>query len=161
MSKSVPFYDPRFKAYKSHDYLFIEPLVLAELERRKYPALITLSSIFEVIIQKISDRITEIRAKHCISRSLMVAGYDRGSDRGEAYYKTEPIRRVDTREISLSHRLSRKSKKPSVFVKILNYFFPTGVEPQTIDRTPPKPRPKPCSHHRKSVTCCLTLAAFG
>ena len=74
-----------FKAAKSWDYLIIKPRVLSIVAKSNYPIIISDTQIEEAIHPDISTEITSVRMRHCISRALRAAGYDKRSRRGRCW----------------------------------------------------------------------------
>ncbi|MBN1167119.1 MAG: hypothetical protein JXA44_08320, partial [Methanospirillaceae archaeon] len=121
---NVWFYDSGFKAFWSWDYGYLESLVLTYIKNRRFPGIISFNQICDTLIRKIPEKVKLARFKHCVSRTLKLAGYQKGSDRGKAWYYSS-IMRLDIHAVQVTHHSHTLYKSCSCTT--LCDFFPNLI----------------------------------
>ena len=99
----------------------IEPMVLKVLEERRFPGIVSDTDLEDTIRNrddfKVPERIDAARIRHCIARTLKVAGYEKRSSRGHTW-DYETFRKIDNRPVE-THKTLRH--------RIKDLFFPEPV----------------------------------
>jgi hypothetical protein len=78
---------PRYKAVSSWDFILLHPLIFKWIIKHGYPAIISDKVIEDDLksARAVPLRIETVRLRHCIARSLELAGYVKRSTRGHGW----------------------------------------------------------------------------